>query len=206
MTLHGLLLFTGMAALLAVTPGVDMALVGRSALVGGRPSAVAAACGIAAGCLIWAAASAVGVAGVLAQSQSVYDVLRIVGGLYLLWLGIRAMRRSSAAIPTLQPRPGRGVGAAYRTGLFTNLANPKIVVFYATVLPGFVPAGASVLLWTLVLGAIHAALSLIWLCTYGTALTRAKTVMDRPAVRRALDRVTSVVLIGLGVRLLLERR
>jgi threonine/homoserine/homoserine lactone efflux protein len=83
--------------------------------------------------------------------------------------------------------------------------SPKIVVFYSTVLPGFIPRGASVLGWSLVLAAIHAAMGLVWLSGYAYALDRARDRFASPRIRRALDRVTGTVLVALGVRLAAER-
>lgn len=195
------LAFTGVAALLTITPGVDMALVARSALSGGRRAALATTWGVVVGCLAWAAASALGVAAVLAASATAYDALRLAGAGYLVWLGIGALRRSGRdpVVPAGGAAPPRR--SAFRVGLLTNLANPKIAVFYGAVLPTFVPVAADVLLWSLVLAAIHGLLGLVWLSAYAYALTRARTLFDRPAVRRRVDRLTGGVLVALGLRL-----
>jgi threonine/homoserine/homoserine lactone efflux protein len=116
--------------------------------------------------MVWAAASAVGVAALLAASATAYDVLRLAGAAYLVWLGARSILRAGRVPPAAAgaaPRRGR---SAYATGLVSNLANPKIVVFYSTVLPGFVPGTQSVLAWSLVLAGIHAAMGLVWLSAY----------------------------------------
>ena len=193
--------WSGLAALLTVTPGADMALVARSALGTGRRHAVWTTAGIASGLMVWGAASAIGVAALLAASAGAYDALRLAGGAYLVWLGLRTLLATrQAGAPPAPPRAGRGRGA-YATGLVSNLANPKIVVFYSTVLPSFVPAGASVLAWSLLLAAIHAGMGLAWLSAYAWALHRARVVLERPRVRRALDAATGTVLVALGVRL-----
>ena len=193
--------WSGLAALLTITPGVDMALVARSALGAGRREALSTTAGIASGLMVWGAASAIGVAALLAASAEAYDVLRLAGAAYLVWLGLRGLLRAGAPPPAgTQARAARGRGA-YATGLVSNLANPKIVVFYSTVLPGFVPHGQSVLAWSLLLAAIHAGLGLVWLSGYAWALHRARAVLGRPRVRRALDRVTGTALVALGARL-----
>jgi threonine/homoserine/homoserine lactone efflux protein len=197
MSASALAAWTGLVALLTLTPGADMALVGRSALAAGRREALWTTAGIASGLLVWAAASAVGVAALLAASAGAYDALRLAGAAYLVALGLRSILRAGAPPPA---PAGRG-GGAYATGLVSNVANPKIVVFYSTVLPGFVPEGEPVLGWSLVLAAIHAAFSVVWLSAYAWALHRARAVLERPRVRRALDRTTGAVLVGLGARL-----
>jgi threonine/homoserine/homoserine lactone efflux protein len=199
------LAFTGVAALLTITPGLDMALVSRSAIVGGRRPAFATTWGIVSGLLVWGAASAVGVTAVLAASANAYDALRLAGAAYIVWLGVQSLRHAGKS-PAASP--GRGNGSApraFRTGLLTNLANPKIAVFYSTVLPTFIPANADVLASSLALAAIHAVLSLVWLTGYASLLTRARAFFERPRVRRALDRLTGIVLVGLGLRLALSR-
>src|SRR4051794_6016100 len=124
-----------------------MAMVSRSAFLGGRRAAFATTLGIAAGCMIWAIASAAGVAAVLAASETAYDALRLAGAAYLVWLGVQSLlaaRRGYAADPS-----GGGVRRArspFRQGLLTNLFNPKIALFYTTFLPQFIRPGDPVLL------------------------------------------------------------
>jgi threonine/homoserine/homoserine lactone efflux protein len=198
------LAWSALAALLTITPGVDMALVARSAVSHGRAPALWATCGIVTGLLVWAAASAIGIAAILAASAGAYDALRLAGAAYLVWLGVRTfLRGGRAAGGPAPPASGR---SAYVTGLAGNLANPKIVVFYSTVLPGFIPHGASVLGWSLLFAAIHAAMGLVWLSGYAWALDRARNLFERPRVRAVVDRVTGTVLVGLGLRLALARR
>jgi threonine/homoserine/homoserine lactone efflux protein len=204
MTASAVAAWSGLAALLTITPGADMALVARSALARGRGAALCTTWGIVSGLLVWGAASAAGIAALLAASATAYDVLRLAGAAYLAWLGVRAILGAGH-----RPLDGRSAGglarSAYLTGLASNLANPKIVVFYSTVLPGFVPAGADVLAWSLALAAIHAAMGLVWLSAYAWALHRARALVERPRVRRTLDRATGAVLVAFGVRLAAER-
>jgi threonine/homoserine/homoserine lactone efflux protein len=195
--------FAAVAAILTITPGVDMALVTRTALErGARPARLTAA-GIGSGLLVWAALSAIGVAAILSASAEVYAVLRLAGAAYLIFLGIRGLLR--AAGPDRVEAP-RAHGSPFRQGLFTNLLNPKIAVFYTTFLPQFIRAGDSVLAMSLLLASIHAALSLVWLSGYGSVVARAGDVLRRGRARRALDALSGLVLVGLGVRLALERR
>lgn len=179
-----------------------MALVGRSALTGGRGAAFATTWGIVAGCMSWALASAIGLAALLAASATAYDVMRAVGAAYLAWLGLRTFARAGRRAPE---RPASASRSPFITGLVSNLANPKIVVFYSTVLPTFIPRDAPVLLWSLALAGIHAAEGLVWLSAYAALLSRARGAFERPRVRRAMDRLTGTVLVALGVRLAVER-
>jgi len=194
-----LLPFVGAAAVVIVTPGVDMALVTRNGLLRGRRAAVSAAVGITVGNFFWTVAAALGLAAVVAASAAAFTVIKIAGAIFLVYLGLKAIRRAGAPVP-----PGK-VGSGFRQGIASNLLNPKIAVFFTSLLPQFV-GGDPTALDLLVLGALFSVMGLVWLCAYGLAVSRGRRVLERPAVKRRLDRVTGVVLVGLGVRLALERR
>jgi threonine/homoserine/homoserine lactone efflux protein len=202
------LLFVGIAALLTITPGADMAMVSRSVLIGGRREAFATTLGILAGCLVWAIVSAAGVAAVLAASRTAYDALRLVGAAYLVWLGVQSLlaaRRGDYRDERVK-RDGGGRATPFRQGLLTNLFNPKIAVFYSTFLPQFIGPGDPALLLSMLLAGIHIALGLVWLTAYAWLLDRAVTTFKSTRVRRALDALTGTVLVALGLRLAAERR
>jgi threonine/homoserine/homoserine lactone efflux protein len=201
------LLFVGVVALLTITPGADMAMVARSVFTGGRRDAFATTLGISAGCLVWAFASAIGVAAVLAASRTAYDALRLVGAAYLVWLGVQSLlaaRRGAAAEPP--PTTGARRASPFRQGLLTNLFNPKIAVFYSTFLPQFIAPGDPVVALSLALAGVHIAFGLAWLSLYAWLLDRAVAAFKGSRLRRALDAVTGTVLVGLGLRLAAERR
>jgi RhtB (resistance to homoserine/threonine) family protein len=201
------LLFLGIVALLTITPGADMAMVARSVFTGGRRDAFATTLGIASGCLVWAFASAVGVAALLAASRSAYDALRLVGAAYLIWLGIQSLLAARGGAPdplAAEVAPRRG--SPFRQGLLTNLFNPKIAVFYSTFLPQFIAPGDSVLLLSMALAGVHVALGIAWLSLYAWLLDRAIAAFKGSRLRRVLDAITGTVLVGLGLRLAAERR
>jgi threonine/homoserine/homoserine lactone efflux protein len=198
--LSAVLAFAAVAALLTVTPGADTALVLRAAFAAGPRAAMTAGAGVCAGVLVWGAATAVGLAALVAASPTAYDGLRVVGAAYLLWLGVRTWRSAGAA-----EAPGR-TGRWLRTGLLTNLLNPKVAVFYVSFLPQFVPAGEPVLATSLLLAAVHAGEGLVWFALLATATARFRLVLARERVRRALARVTGTVLVGFGLRLALDSR
>jgi threonine/homoserine/homoserine lactone efflux protein len=202
------LLFVGIAALLTITPGADMAMVSRSVLIGGRREAFATTLGILAGCLVWAIVSAAGVAAVLAASRTAYDALRLVGAVYLVWLGVQSLlsARRGEYGDAPEQRPGTGRASAFRQGLLTNLFNPKIAIFYSTFLPQFIGPGDPALLLSILLAGVHIGFGLIWLTGYAWLLDRAVTAFKSSRVRRALDALTGAVLVALGLRLAAERR
>jgi RhtB (resistance to homoserine/threonine) family protein len=194
------LAFAAVAALLTITPGADTALVLRAALGGGPRAAMVAGAGVCAGVLVWGALTAVGLAALVEASPTAYDVLRVAGAAYLLWLGIRTWR--DAGEQGEQPR----TGPWFRTGLLTNLLNPKVAVFYVSFLPQFVPDGTPVLPASLLLASIHAVEGLLWFGALALATQRLKVVLAKERVRRAVARVTATVLVGFGLRLALESR
>jgi len=201
------LAFALLAALLTITPGVDTALVIRATLAGGRAVGVRTAFGVCTGVVTWGLLSAVGVSAVLTASRVAYDGLRAAGAAYLLYLGVRtllATRRDDAAVVDDAAVRSR-LRAPFRVGMLTNLLNPKVGVFYVTLLPQFIPSGAPVLPLSLLLAGIHAVEGILWLGLVAVVVSRVGAVMRRASVRRALERVTGVVLIGFGARVALER-
>ncbi|MFH8586637.1 LysE family translocator [Streptomyces celluloflavus] len=206
--LTSLLGFTAVAALLTVSPGPDFAVVLRTALGSGRRAALCSALGIAAGCFVWGLAGAVGLTAMLSASQVAYDALRVAGALYLMWLGVQALRaarrlRTAPAADGAEPTTDAGGVRqtplrAFRTGALTNVLNPKVGVVYMSLLPQFIPHGAPVIATTLLLVAVHAALGVLWLGTIAVAVHRARAVFQRPRVRRRLDQATGGVLLALG--------
>ena len=204
------LLFLGVITLLTTTPGADMAMVSRSVFLGGRPAAFATTLGIAAGCMIWAIASAAGVAAVLAASETAYDVLRLVGAAYLVWLGVQSLlaaARGYAGEGGQTPSRGQTLGSdrgsrrrPFRQGLLTNIFNPKIALFYTTFLPQFIGPGDPVLLLSIAMASVHIALGIVWLSAYAWLLDRAVDAFRGSRLRRTLDAVTGAVLVAIGVR------
>jgi threonine/homoserine/homoserine lactone efflux protein len=203
------LLFLGVITLLTITPGADMAMVSRSVFLGGRRAAFATTMGIGVGCLVWAIASAAGVAAVLAASETAYDALRLVGAAYLVWLGVQSLWAATRGYGGQTPsggqtltsgRPANSLRQPFRQGLLTNLFNPKIALFYTTFLPQFIGPGDPVLLLSMAMAGVHIALGIVWLSAYAWLLDRAVDAFKGSALRRALDAVTGTVLVALGIR------
>jgi threonine/homoserine/homoserine lactone efflux protein len=203
--------FLAISVLLIVAPGPDMVLVARNTLRGGRRDGIATGVGVTLGLLVWTVAASVGLAALLRASEPAFIGLKVVGSLYLVYLGVRslwdAFRRTEAdGVRKRGGRVGRSSWIALREGLISNLGNPKIAVFFTSFLPQFVPGRHPSFFALLVLGLLFGALGLAWLTTYTILVARAGDVLRRSGIRRALDGLTGAVLIGLGARLALERR
>jgi threonine/homoserine/homoserine lactone efflux protein len=168
---------------------------------------VRTALGINLGIFFWVMAASLGLAAVVATSAKAFAVIKLDGALYLVYLGVQALRSAhrhrGANDVTVRPAPsGR---EALRQGLVSNLLNPKIAIFFTSLLPQFVGTNGSAG-EVLLLGLLFNAMGVCWLLGYAIAAARGRNFLVRPRVKRALDRVTGVVLIGLGTRLALEKR
>jgi threonine/homoserine/homoserine lactone efflux protein len=197
-----LIAFAFAAALLTVTPGLDTALVLRTAAADGARRAFAASLGICLGCLAWGALVAVGLGMLLEASELAYLALKWIGASYLLYLGIRLIfaRRGEAEGEEPAARADW-----FLRGLLTNLLNPKVGAFYVSFLPQFIPDGANVPSTTLLLAGIHAALGLLWFALLIGATRPLARALRNPALLRGLDRATGAVLIFFGLRLAFGR-
>ncbi|WP_374472424.1 LysE family translocator [Phenylobacterium sp.] len=195
------------AGLLTVTPGLDTALVLRTAAAEGPRRAVLAALGISLGCLVWGAAVAVGLGALLAASTPAFTALKWAGAAYLVWLGLNLILKPRARFEVAEGPARGGSGPAWlRRGLLTNLLNPKVGVFYVSFLPQFLPDGAPAGPFVFGLAAIHAGMGLAWLALLTAATRPLAGALKRAAVVRWLDRLTGGVFLAFGVRLALERR
>jgi len=196
-----LVTFVLTAAVLAVTPGPDSLLVLRAIVLRGRRAGLATVAGVLSGLAIWVVAAAVGLSALLRASELGYQVLKVVGATYLVLLGVKALRSRGAA----EGQHDQGLlGSGYRAGLVTNLLNPKIGVFFVSFLPGFVPVAAPVALTSLLLGGLFIAEGALYFAVLLLVADRLAALLHRPTVRQWLDRITGVVLIGFGVRLVVE--
>jgi threonine/homoserine/homoserine lactone efflux protein len=204
-----LLAFAGAAAVVALVPGPSTAIIVRQSVTAGRRAGVAAMLGNECGVVLWGLAAAFGLSALLLASRVAYDAMRITGAVFLVTMGARALWRSRRpAAPAAVQAPVRaGSGwRAYRLGLLTNFANPKAGVFAVSFLPQFVPSGASVLPVLVVLSLVWALIDTIWYLTLIWLAGRAGRALGRPSVRRRLEQVSGIVLVGLGLRLAAESR
>jgi threonine/homoserine/homoserine lactone efflux protein len=205
-----LLAFVTLAAVVITTPGPDTALTIRNTIAGGRRVGVGTAVGVSSGLAIWTLAAAAGVAALLVASEPAFLALKYAGAAYLIFLGVQTLlgaltRRTHEATPLFRRSPLTARGAL-RQGLVNDLANPKIAVFFSSLLPQFAPAHGPAFPTLLALGLLFSAMTFAWLCLYAAAVDRLSAFLRRTAVRRAIDAVMGTILIALGGRLALERR
>jgi threonine/homoserine/homoserine lactone efflux protein len=202
--------FVGVAALVIVTPGPDTALTVRNALLGGRRAGVATAAGVALGLAVWTAAASAGLAALLVASEPAFVAVKLAGAAYLVLLGLQTLVHAWRGRP-VEGDGERGAarlraGVALRQGLLNDLGNPKIAVFFTTLLPQFAPARGPAFATLLAFGLLFCAMTFAWLCVYSAVVARAGRALRRPRVRRALDAVMGAALVAVGVRVGVERR
>ncbi|WP_188196327.1 LysE family translocator [Nonomuraea sp. SYSU D8015] len=202
-----LLAFVGACVLVAMVPGVSTAIILRQTLRSGRGSGMAATLGNETGILLWGLAAAFGLSALLVASQLAYDVMRVIGAVVLVVMGAQSLwqaRRGAAPPPEVATAANwRG---SYLAGVGTCVANPKAAVFAMSFLPQFVPAGHNVPVTLVTLAVVWVLVDLLWYGLLIWAVAKAKDWLGRPAVRRRLEQLSGVVLIGLGVRLVVESR
>jgi len=133
-----------------------------------------------------------------------YTILRLIGAAYLIWLGLQALfSRDTHKETTVLPLTNKA--GVYRQGLINNLLNPKIGAFYTTFLPQFIGPGQPIFLTSILLAALFALIGIIWLTIYVVILSKAGNFFRRSLVRHAMERITGVVLVALGIRLAVEQ-
>jgi threonine/homoserine/homoserine lactone efflux protein len=192
--------FAPVAALLTLAPGPATALVVRNAAVGGRRNAFLTTAGNSIGILAWGCFAALGIAAVVATSAHAFTVVKLVGALVLIVLGVQSLR-GKREVAAERPR-----GTPLRDGLLTSLANPKLAAFFVALFPQFVPHGTPVLPAALVMVGVIVCFDLIWYSLLAYLVARAKRAFVEGPWLRRFERMTGAVLVGLGVRLAFERR
>jgi threonine/homoserine/homoserine lactone efflux protein len=183
-----------------VTPGQDTALTIRNTLLGGRRGGVATAAGVVSGQLVWGVAASAGLSAVLLASEPLFTAIRVAGAVYLVLLGIQSLLAAVRRRRHLERKAPRRQ-APYRQGVLSNLGNPKMAVFFTSLLPQFGSSFAGML----ALGLLFAVLTLSWLSAYALAVAKASGLLRRSRVRRTLDAVTGLALVALGLRVATDR-
>lgn len=210
--LSATLSFAAAASLIVIAPGPDTLLVLRNSLAAGRGKGLVTIGGIVTGLLVWATIAAVGLAALLRASELGYTIVRVAGASYLVVFGARlalARRHGSNDATSTAPAPPRSARspvAAYASGLATNLLNPKVGIFFVSFLPVFIPKGASVGWTSALFAAVFVTEGTAWLLAIVFFASRLGAAIRKEKVRRRLERLSGLVMIGFGIRLATEAR
>ncbi|HDZ9267104.1 TPA: LysE family translocator [Vibrio cholerae] len=195
--------------ILTLTPGLDTALVIRNTSRAGFADGCTTSLGICFGLFVHATFSAIGISAILAQSAELFQIVKMVGAAYLIWLGISSLRSlmktgqgiEVASLAYTQFRLTRSL----REGFLSNVLNPKTAVFYLAFLPQFINPDYSPLAQSLLMALIHFAIAMVWQCGLAGALSSAKNLLKNASFMRWMEGTTGVVLVALGIKLLLEK-
>jgi threonine/homoserine/homoserine lactone efflux protein len=206
--LEGLAAFVVVSSVVICTPGQDTALTIRNTLSGGRRGGIATAGGVAVGQAIWTLAASFGIVALLSASEPAFRGLKLAGAAYLVYLGSQSLYgalRSRGHAHTVGRGSALSARRSLRQGIVSNLGNPKMALFFASLLPQFAPHGGASFAALLALGVLFCAMTFAWLAIYAIAVHRLRRALEGP-VRRMLDAAMGVVLVGLGIRLAAEER
>nr|WP_236587792.1 LysE family translocator [Tumebacillus amylolyticus] len=216
-----------MSIVLVITPGVDTALTTKTTLASGRKSGTFLVFGLCTGVVVHTIAATVGLSAILMKSAMAFLIVKYIGALYLVYLGstaIWATRRSkqqahrqglaevavgadsTAALPLANSIGRASVWTTYRQGLFSNVLNPKMAVFFLTFLPQFVVPEIGTAKQLFFMGASYAVLSIVWYLAYVYFINYLRKWLQSPTVQNWLERVTGAVLIVFGFKLALEKQ
>ncbi len=202
------MLFFAITSLVVIaTPGQDMILVMSRSIAQGSTAGVVTACGVSLGLMGHTCLAAFGLGAVLSASEIAFVVVKFVGAAYLIYLGIRLLLSAKNAIQ-LDSQGMTPLPALFWQGALSNLANPKVTVFYFAFLPQFIPVGTvnpTLLLFGL--GTGFSALTLIVKAPigYGAGILSGR-LRRRPSVQLWINRISGCVLVGLGIRLGLAQK
>lgn len=207
--MHELVAFAAVAAVLILTPGPDMALVTRNTVALGRRAGLETSAGVCAGVLVHGCAAALGLSAILRTSATAFTIVKLAGAAYLVCLGAQALWRSRGAAThpdsPLSTSNRRVNGSPFRQGLLSNVLNPKLAVFFLTLLPQFIDPHDAAAARSLLLAGIYSAMCAVWLVAFTLFVTRAREALRTPRVIRIVERVTGSVLIVVGLRVAVDR-
>jgi RhtB (resistance to homoserine/threonine) family protein len=202
--------FVLMSLALIITPGADVALVTKNTLTYGKKGGMATVFGITAGIVVHMLAAALGISAIIAQSALLFTVVKYIGAVYLVYLGIQSFLslRKKEQQPEAEVRPSdrENVPSGFRQGLLSNVLNPKVAIFFLTFLPQFVTSKESAFSQIVMMGSTYAVLGLIWLFIYIWLIEAMRTMFRKPATIKAFQGITGAMLITMGVKLALEKQ
>jgi len=199
--------FFGIAVLLALAPGPDNVFVVMQSAMWGRRSGMLVVLGLCTGLIGHTAAVAIGLAAIFATSATAFNVLKLAGAAYLVYLAWGALTTNGRPATDGKPLHSSGL-ALYRRGIVMNLTNPKVSIFFLAFLPQFTtPARGSVALQTLLLGALFMLATLLVfgvLAWFAGAL--GEKMQSSARWQKLLNRAAGVVFLGLAVKLAMSHR
>ncbi|MBC8026570.1 MAG: LysE family translocator [Steroidobacteraceae bacterium] len=207
--IHHYWLFIATAIVLVITPGQDTFFILGRSLAGGRAAGIAAALGITAGSLIHTLLAALGLSALLATSPYAFMAVKFAGAAYLVYIGARALLSRSSGLPGEELGAGAdGRWAAFRSGVVTNLLNPKVGLFFLALMPQFIDSASSHKVGAfMALGLTFVTLGVVWCVVLAIAAASLRGwFLRRPSMASVMNRIAGAMFIALGIRLAMTRQ
>lgn len=196
--------------LLTMTPGADTVMVTRNAIRGGTRDGVLTSFGIVTGLFLHGAISTGGLSLLLLGSATLFQVVKLAGAGYLIWLGAQnlwsAMRGKDLGKAGDTGLSRVSSMRSLREGLLSSTLNPKLAVFYLAFLPQFMDPAGNIIQQAMVLTSVHVCITLVWLGSLSVMINRARLLLQAPHVAKIMDGLTGTVLVAFGLRLALEEQ
>lgn len=198
--------------ILTLTPGLDTALVIRNSSRGGFQDGAMTSLGICLGLFVHATFSAIGISALLAQSAELFNLVKMIGAGYLIYLGLTSLKTlflskgSQPSTSKVMPQQKSSRLKSLREGLLSNVLNPKTAVFYLAFLPQFINPEGSAFLQSTLMASIHFVIAMVWQCGLAGALTKAKALLQNAHFMHWMEATTGMVLVGLGIKLIVEEQ
>ncbi|WP_434054091.1 MAG: LysE family translocator [Roseibium sp.] len=206
MPLETLLSFALVAALLVMSPGPNGVLIAKTVPTSGKSAAAFNIAGFVGAFFLHGTLSILGISVILVHSAEAFFVVKMLGAVYLVWIGLKALRdaltgRVLATGPVAPARRRRTMVRALGEGFLTNALNPKVSMFYLAAFPQFIPEGAGAVAAAFSLVAAHALINVLWFGAMVLLLSRVTKAAGSPAFQRWLKGITGLVFMGFGLKL-----
>ena len=195
--------------ILTLTPGLDTALVIKNTSRAGTKDGCVTSLGICSGLFVHATFSAIGISAILLQSAQLFQVMKWIGALYLIWLGFTSLKASYQGVKGFHLGQADGYRAfslprSLREGFLSNVLNPKTAVFYLAFLPQFIDPGQSLFMQSFFMAAIHFLIAMLWQCSLSAAVSSAQKLLKSSSLLSWMEGITGTVLIALGIKLIMD--
>ena len=204
--MNDFLTFLVLTLFVVMSPGVDTALITKRTIADGRKNGYKMALGITAGSLVHTLAATFGLSAILLQSAFAFEIVKYVGAIYLIYLGISSFIKRNKQNDNQEADANVKRKSAFKQGLLSNVLNPKVAMFFITFLPQFVQSGTDITIQLITMGVIYTFLSITWFFLYVFFINYLREWLMSEKVQKIMDKTTGLVLIGFGVKLALEKQ
>jgi RhtB (resistance to homoserine/threonine) family protein len=200
--------FLVLSLFVVMSPGIDTALITKRTISDGRKDGYKMALGLSTGSLVHTFAAAFGISAILMQSAVAFEIVKYVGAIYLMYLGVSSFisRKKKKVGSVANQDISEMKKSAYKQGLFSNVLNPKVAMFFLTFLPQFVKTGENATQHLIIMGIIYTVLSISWFFVYVFFINYLREWLMSPKVQSIMDKATGLVLIGFGLKLALDKQ